>query len=131
MERSSFILLLAAIVFEVIGTSAMKHTQGLTRLLPIAVMLCAYALTFGLMAVAIKTIPVNVAYAIWSGLGTAGIAVVGWLFFRESLTPWSVLGIGLIVAGVVVLNTLGMSASAHGVPSDGTAREAAAETPRG
>jgi multidrug transporter EmrE-like cation transporter len=56
-----------------------------------------------------KTIPINVVYAVWSGLGTASIAVVGWIFFREALTGWGVVGIAMIVGGVAVLHTAGAS----------------------
>jgi len=107
MNRS-FLILLVAVLFEVIGTSALKQTAGFTKPGPIAVVVGSYATTFILMSFAMKDLPINVVYSVWSGLGTAGIAIIGWLFFKEALTPWAILGIALIVGGVVVLHTAGM-----------------------
>ncbi len=107
MNRS-FLILLVAVLFEVIGTSALKQTAGFTKPGPIAVVVGSYAATFILMSFAMKDLPINVVYSVWSGLGTAGIAIIGWLFYNETLTPWAILGIAMIVGGVVVLHTAGM-----------------------
>ncbi len=107
MERS-LLILLGAVMFEVVGTSALKQAQGFTKLVPSLVVFFAYSITFFLMSISMKTLPINFVYAVWSGLGTAGIAVIGWLFFREPLNAWAILGIAMIVAGVVVLHQLGM-----------------------
>ena len=106
MERS-FIILLVAVLFEVVGTSALKQTQGFTKLAPSLLVFVAYAVTFALMSISMKTLPIGLVYAVWSGLGTACIAIIGWLFFREPLTSWAILGISMIVGGVVVLHTVG------------------------
>lgn len=116
MDRA-FLILLVAVAVEVVGTSALKLTDGFTKPIPIAVVFVAYTTTFALMAVAMKSIPINVVYAVWSGLGTACIAVVGWLFFREALTGWSLVGIAMIVGGVAVLHTLGTPQRSQ-TPSD-------------
>lgn len=121
MDRS-FLILLVAVAVEVVGTSALKLTAGFTKPIPIIVVFLAYTVTFGLMSIAMKTIPINIVYAVWSGLGTASIAIVGWVFFREALTGWAMLGIGMIVGGVVVLHNWGMphKASTEAVVSGAT-----------
>ncbi|HNU10893.1 MAG TPA: SMR family transporter [Rubrivivax sp.] len=98
------ILLGAAIVSEVIATSALKASAGFTRLLPSTVTAVGYALSFYLLSQALKTIPVGVAYAIWSGLGIVLISIVGWLVFGQKLDAPTLAGIALIIAGLVVMN---------------------------
>jgi len=99
-----WLYLLIAILTEVVGTSLMKVSQGLTRLVPTIFMFVLYAISFVFMALALKKIEVGVAYAIWSGLGTAMIALIGIAWFRESMNLPKLLGIILIIAGVVLLN---------------------------
>lgn len=93
-----------AIVAEVIATSALKASAGFTRLLPSAVVILGYGVAFYLLSQALRTIPVGVAYAVWSGAGTVLIAIIGMLVFRQKLDGAGVIGIGLIIAGVLVLN---------------------------
>lgn len=101
---SSWLYLAAAIAFEICGTTAMKMADGYTRLIPtIAVFIC-YALAFSSLGLALKTIEVSVAYAIWSGVGTAAIAVIGMIWFQEQMTPSKALCIAMIITGVVGLN---------------------------
>lgn len=100
----AYLLLLLAIAAEVAGTSLIKFTEGFTRLWPTVATLGCYGLAFLFLAQAVRTVPVSVAYAMWSGLGTAAIAAIGAAFLGEPLTVAKVVGIGLIVAGVVVLN---------------------------
>ncbi|GIW34252.1 multidrug efflux SMR transporter [Meiothermus sp.] len=97
-------LLLLAIISEVIGSTALKASQGFTRLLPSLVVVLGYGLAFYFLSLALKTIPLNTAYAVWSGLGTALIAVLGWLVLKEPMNGAIALGIVLIIVGVVVLN---------------------------
>jgi small multidrug resistance pump len=99
-----WVFLVGAITAEVIGTSLLKATAGFTRLWPTLGLGAAYLLAFGLLAVAVRDIPVSVAYAVWSGLGTAAIVAVGAVFLGEPLSVTKVVGIGLIIGGVVVLN---------------------------
>ena len=99
-----FALLLGAIVIEVIATSSLKLSEGFTKPLPTIVSLVGYGIAFYLLSLTLKHIPVGVSYAIWSGLGTFGIVVIGILFWNESLDAPRVLGIVLIIVGVVVLN---------------------------
>jgi len=100
----SWTCLLIAIVAEVIATSALKASDGFSRLIPSAVTVVGYALAFYLLALALKTIPVGIAYAVWSGVGIVAIAVIGYFFFGQALDAAAVIGIGLILAGVLVLN---------------------------
>ncbi len=96
-----------AIVFEIAGTTALKISDGFVRLMPSLVILPAYALSFGFLGVAIRDIPLSVAYAIWSGVGTAAIAAIGFAVFREPLTLAKVAFIGVIIIGVVGLQLTG------------------------
>ena len=99
-----WIYLVIAILTEVVGTTMMKVSQGLTRLVPSVTMFVMYAISFVFMAFALKKLEVSTAYAIWSGLGTAIIAAIGIIWFQESLNPAKVVGTGLVIAGVILLN---------------------------
>lgn len=102
----NWIYLLIAICGEVIGTSALKASEGFTRIGPSVVTVMGYAVAFYFLAIVLRTVPVGVAYAIWSGTGVALITLIGWLVFGQRLDPAAVIGIGLIVAGVMVLNLM-------------------------
>jgi len=102
-----WLFLLVAILTEVVGTSLMKVSQGLTRIVPTVFMFVLYAVSFVFMALALKKIEVSTAYAIWSGLGTALIGVIGIAWFRESINLPKVVGLVMIVVGVVLLNLKG------------------------
>lgn len=99
-----WLLLTGAIVAEVVGTSALQASDGFTRLLPSTVVVLGYVLAFYLLSLTLRSIPVGVAYAIWSGLGTVLIALVGWWWFGQRLNTATVIGMALIVAGVLVMN---------------------------
>jgi multidrug transporter EmrE-like cation transporter len=95
---------LLAIASEVAGTAGLKASEGFGRLGPSALAVLGYALAFYFLAQSLKYIPLGVAYAIWSGLGTVGSVLLGLLIWKEILGPVQILGIDLIVVGVVVLN---------------------------
>lgn len=97
-------LLAAAIAAEVAGTTAMKYSEGFTRLWPSLGTVVGYVLAFALLAQTLKTLSVGTAYAIWAGAGTAAVAAIGIIWMGESATPAKLAGVALIVAGVVVLN---------------------------
>ncbi len=97
-------LLGIAVVAEVMATLALRGSGGLSRLWPSVVVFAGYGIAFVLLARALRTISVGPAYAIWSGLGTVGAAVGGWLLFAERPTPLTITGMVLIIAGVVVMN---------------------------
>jgi small multidrug resistance pump len=100
----AYAFLLAAIVAEVIGTSLLKASEGFTRLWPTLTVVLAYLTAFACLAQAVKGVPVGVAYAMWSGLGTAAIVAIGAAFLGEPLTVTKLLGVALVIAGVVILN---------------------------
>jgi small multidrug resistance pump len=99
-----WIYLIIAILTEVVGTTMMKVSQGLTRLIPAVLMFVMYAISFVFMALALKKLEVSTAYAIWSGLGTAVIAAIGIVWFQESFSIPKLVGTVLVIGGVVLLN---------------------------
>ncbi len=100
-----FVFLFVAIAFEVVGTSLLKATDGFSRLWPTVACLGSYVAAFAALAWAIKhDLPVGLAYAMWSGLGTAAIVAIGVVFLHEPLNVTKVAGVLLVIGGVVVLN---------------------------
>ncbi|MBB4266537.1 DMT family transporter [Roseospira visakhapatnamensis] len=104
-----WIYMLGAIVLEVAGTTSMKLAEGFTRPLPSVGVFAFYGASLGLLTLALKTWDVSVAYALWSGLGTALIVLIGVAWFGEALTATRIACIGLILVGVVGLNLSGSS----------------------
>jgi small multidrug resistance pump len=100
----SWLYLLAAILLEVCGTTCMKLSHGFTRLAPSVLLFVFYALAFVAVTLAVKRIEIGTAYAIWSGLGTALIALIGILWFKESLSFVKLASLTLIILGIVGLN---------------------------
>ena len=100
---SNWIYLILAILSEVIGTSFLKSTEGFTKLWPSIIVLIGYSAAFYFLSLTLDTIPIGMAYAIWSGVGIAAIAIVSVIFFDQKLDTASYIGMGLIIAGVVVL----------------------------
>ena len=98
-----WLILFISIVAEVIGTSALKASAGFTRLWPSIVVVAGYATAFYCLSLTFKTIPVGMAYAIWSGAGIVLVSLIAWLVFKQSLDLPAIVGMGLIVAGVLVL----------------------------
>lgn len=99
-----WLFLSVAIVSEVIATSALKAAEGFTRPWPSLIVVAGYAAAFYFLSLTLRTIPVGVAYAIWSGAGVALITLIAWIAFGQALDVAAVIGLALIVAGVVVLN---------------------------
>ena len=104
-----YLYLALAIAFEVVGTSALKASETLTRLVPSLVTLIAYTASFVFLALSLRTIPIGIAYAIWAGLGIVLIALVGWFWFRQTLDVPALIGLALIVGGVVLVNAFSQS----------------------
>jgi len=100
----NYVYLIVAIVFEVIATTALKQTEGFTRLMPSLVSIGGYALAFYFLSLPLRTMPVGVVYAIWCGAGIIFITAIGWVWFRQMLDLPALLGMGLIMAGVIVIN---------------------------
>lgn len=106
----SYVYLALAIVSEVAATTSLAASQGLTRPWPVAAMACGYAIAFVFLALSLKSIPVGIAYAIWSGAGIVLIASIGWALFRQPLDMPAVVGLGLIIAGISIMQIFSRSA---------------------
>lgn len=109
----TYFYLVLAILAETIGTTALQASQQFTRPLPSVVVVVAYAASFYLLALVLRTIPVGIAYAIWSGLGIVFIALIGLAVFNQRLDAPAVLGIGLILSGILVIHLFSATAP-HG-----------------
>ncbi|MEM7191540.1 MAG: SMR family transporter [Pseudomonadota bacterium] len=104
MSFKPYLFLGLAIVFEVIGTTALKECNGFTRLWPSIIVVVAYAISFLALALTLRSIPVGLAYAIWSGVGIVLIAAIGWVRFNQTLDTPALIGLLMIIAGIVVIN---------------------------
>ena len=106
-----WVFLVVAIVTEVSGTSALKASEGFHRLVPSIVVVVGYAASFYFLSLTLDTIPVGVAYAIWSGVGIVLISLIGYFLLGQSLDTPAVVGMALIAVGVVVINVFSRTAS--------------------
>ncbi|MDR0702290.1 MAG: QacE family quaternary ammonium compound efflux SMR transporter [Azoarcus sp.] len=104
-----FLYLALAIVAEVIATTALKACEGFTRPLPSLIVIAGYGITFYFLALTLKALPVGLIYAIWSGAGIVLVSLAAWLIYGQTLDKPAILGIGLIVAGVAVINVFSKS----------------------
>ncbi len=98
-----YVYLAISIVAEVIATSALKASDGFSKLWPSVIVVVGYGIAFHFLALTLKTIPVGVAYAIWAGAGVTIVAIVGWLLFGQKLDAPAIIGMAMIVAGVVIM----------------------------
>ncbi|WP_292291088.1 SMR family transporter [Marivita sp.] len=99
-----YLILMLAVLAETIGTTALQASQQFSRPLPSAIVVVAYGAAFYLLAIALKSFPVGIAYAMWSGMGIVFIAIIGFAVFGQRLDLAAILGIALILAGIVVIN---------------------------
>ncbi|MGB8415714.1 MAG: multidrug efflux SMR transporter [Paraburkholderia sp.] len=104
MRMPPYALLAIAIVAEVIATSAMRASEGFSRLLPATVVVIGYGIAFYCLSLTLKTIPVGIVYAVWSGAGIVLITLVAVVLYRQVPDVPAIIGLGLIIAGVAVLN---------------------------
>lgn len=100
----NWMFLSMAIVAEVIATSSLKASDEFTKLWPSVIVLVGYAVAFYFLSLTLRSIPVGVAYAVWSGLGIVLVSLVGWWLYNQALDLASIIGMGLIIAGVLVIN---------------------------
>ncbi|MDY0374283.1 MAG: multidrug efflux SMR transporter [Desulfobacterium sp.] len=105
-----YLYLLIAVIFEILATSALKAAADRTSLGPVLGVAFGYALSFYFLALVLRTIPLGIAYAIWSGVGIVSLAAIGVVYYKESLDFAAVLGLGLIVAGILVVNLFSKTA---------------------
>lgn len=102
----NWLFLFGAIIAEVIGTSALKASEGFSKPLPSILVLLGYGISFYFLSLTLKTIPVGIAYAVWSGMGIVLISLTAWILFGQKIDDWGFLGISLILIGVLILNLL-------------------------
>lgn len=105
-----YLFLFAAVVFETIGTSALQSSHQFTRLWPSLLVVVAYGLSFYLLSIPLKVMPVGIVYAIWSGLGIVLIAAIGFAIFGQRLDLPALLGLALIIAGILIIHLFSATA---------------------
>lgn len=105
----SYLFLTIAIIAEVIATSALKASQGFSVLMPSIITILGYAVALFFLSLTLKTIPVGIAYAIWSGAGIVLISTIGWIFFKQHLDLAAIIGLGLMLGGIIVINVFSNS----------------------
>ena len=105
----AWVILGFAIITEVIATTALRYTEGFTRIVPTAITLLGYGLSFFALSRILNDIPLAITYAVWSGAGISLVAIIGWLWLGQKLDAGALVGIGLIIAGVVVINLFSSS----------------------
>jgi len=110
LAMSGYVYLAIAICAEVVATTSMKALAGFNRPLPLLLVVTGYSLSFWMLALVVRTIPVGIAYAIWAGLGIVLVSVAAAVLYRQYLDLPAVLGMGLIIAGVVVIQLFSRSA---------------------
>ncbi|WHP05709.1 multidrug efflux SMR transporter [Acinetobacter corruptisaponis] len=107
----NLIFLFVAIIAEVIATSALKSSEGFTKPIASIIVVLGYIIAFYCLSLTLKTIPVGIAYAIWSGVGIVLVTTIAWIVFGQKLDIWGIVGIALIMSGVLVLNLLSKTSS--------------------
>lgn len=110
---TTWLLLLLAILCEVFATSALKSSEGFSRLWPSIMVFTGYAAAFFLLGQTLKTIPIGVAYAIWSGVGIVLITLIGWFIYGQRLDLPAIAGISMITLGVIVMNLFSGESNTH------------------
>lgn len=100
-----------AIIAEVMATTALKMSENFTKFFPSLLVVAGYAAAFYFLAKVLDQIPISLAYAIWSGAGIALVGIVGWIYLGQKLDLWALIGIGLIISGVLVINLFSKSAA--------------------
>ena len=98
-----YLYLAIAIIAEVTATSSLKYTEDFTKWLPSLIVILGYGIAFYFLTLSLKVLPIGIAYAIWAGAGIALITLIGWFWFGEKLNLAALIGIGLIITGVVVI----------------------------
>lgn len=111
MPILTYATLLTAITLEVIGTTLLQRSEQFTRVVPTLLMGLCYAASFYFLSLSLRTMPLGIAYAIWSGLGIVLVSLIGLLAFGQKLDLAAMIGLGMIVAGVVVVNLFSNSVS--------------------
>ena len=106
-----FFILIVAVMFETIGTTALQASQQFTKVGPSVIVVISYAMAFYLLALTLKSMPVGIMYAIWSGSGIVLIALIGWIVFRQTLDLPAILGMTLILTGILIIQLFSKTAT--------------------
>ncbi len=109
---SGYIALAIAIASEVTATTSLKMSSGFTRLIPSIIVVIGYGASFFFSAISLKTLPLGFTYAVWSGAGTVGVIIIGVMLFNEGLNIPKAIGIVMIIAGIILVNTFGPEVAA-------------------
>ena len=104
-----WLALAIAVVAEVIGTTALKASSEFTRLVPSLIVVVGYGTAFYFMSISLRVLPVGIMYAIWSGMGIVLVSIIGWVVYRQVLDVPAMIGMGLIIAGAIVINVFSKS----------------------
>ena len=107
----NWIFVCVAIIAEVIATSALKSSEGFSKPIASVIVVLGFIIAFYCLSLTLKTIPVGIAYAIWSGVGIVLVTIIAWIVFDQKLDVWGIIGIALIMSGVLVLNLLSKTSS--------------------
>jgi len=99
----TYFLLFVAIAAEIVATTSLKHTAEFTRLVPTLMVLTLYGFAFYLLSIIVKTVPIGIAYALWSGLGIVGTSIAAYILYNQKLSVMTMVGMLLIIVGVVVM----------------------------
>ena len=111
IQEMHWLYLAIAIISEVVATSALKATGGFTRWGPSLLVVTGYASVFYFLSLTLRSVPLGIAYAIWSGVGVSLVSIAGWVIYHQSLDAAALIGIAIIIAGVMVLNLFSKSVS--------------------
>ncbi|UTD27911.1 SMR family transporter [Bradyrhizobium sp. WD16] len=106
-----WVYLVVAVCGEVLGTTALKSSEGFSRLAPSLIVVIGYGIAFYFLSLTLDKIPVGISYALWSGIGIVLISIIGWLFLGQRLDVPAMIGIGFIIVGVAVINLFSKSAA--------------------
>lgn len=104
MTLAMYLLLIAAILAEVVATTALARSESFSRLIPSAITVIGYAIAFYLLSFPLRVMPTGIVYAVWSGLGIVLIAAIAWIWFGQKLDLPAMIGLGLIILGVIIVN---------------------------
>jgi small multidrug resistance pump len=108
-----YLYLAIAIIGEVIATSALKASNGFTTTIPSILVVVGYSVAFYFLSLTLKTIPLGISYAVWSGVGIVAVSIVGWFLYKQSLDLAAIIGMGMILAGVLVIHLFSKSTGMH------------------
>ena len=127
-KKMPYVYLAIAIVTEVVATAALRASDGMTRLWPSVIVVVGYVICFIALALCVRRIPIGVAYGIWSGAGLVMITIAGWYLYKQRVDGPALIGMGMIVAGVVVIQVFSKTKSVEPLPDPEPAKTGALDS---